>query len=409
MTVTNADQAELAKFSALAHRWWDPHSEFRPLHDINPLRLDYIDRMAGGLAEKRVVDIGCGGGILAEAMAGRGAQVTGIDLSEKALKVAQLHALESGAAVDYRLQSAEQLAATAPAGFDIVTCMEMLEHVPDPAQIVAACATLLQPGGLAGWKPIRTSTTSSVHASRPRHDGLQASAPRAESMSAVPRLAVKGVLFDLDGTLIDSAPDLGAAVNRMRLQRNLPLLADAQLRPYASHGARGLLQAGFDMSPDHPEYRSMRDEFLASYEAALCVNTVIFAGVPELLDALDAVGLSWGIVTNKASRFTLPLLDALGLRSRSACIVCGDTAARAKPFPDPLFVAAEMLALPPSACVYVGDAERDIQAGIAAGMPTLVARYGYIQEHERPEQWQASGHLDSPLQLLSWLPERSPS
>jgi len=143
----NADPAELAKFSALAHRWWDPESEFRPLHEINPLRLGWIEQHAGGLAGKRVVDVGCGGGILAEAMASRGALVTGIDLSDKALGVAKLHQLESGAAVDYRLVSAEDLAAESAGTFDVVTCMEMLEHVPQPASVVAACAALAKPGG----------------------------------------------------------------------------------------------------------------------------------------------------------------------------------------------------------------------------------------------------------------------
>lgn len=142
----NVDPAELQKFATLAHRWWDPASEFKPLHDINPLRLDYIDRIAG-LQGKRVLDVGCGGGILSEAMAGRGAQVTGIDLGEKALKVAQLHKLESGAAVDYRLVAVEALAAEQPESFDVVTCMEMLEHVPDPAAVVRACAGLVKPGG----------------------------------------------------------------------------------------------------------------------------------------------------------------------------------------------------------------------------------------------------------------------
>ena len=135
----NVDPAELAKFSALAHRWWDPTSEFRPLHDINPLRLAHIERLAGGLAGKRVVDVGCGGGILAEAMAAKGATVTGIDLAEKPLKVAMLHRLEVGSSVDYRLVSAETLADEATATFDLVTCMEMLEHVPDPPSIVRAC------------------------------------------------------------------------------------------------------------------------------------------------------------------------------------------------------------------------------------------------------------------------------
>lgn len=142
----NADQNELDKFSQLAHRWWDPHSEFRPLHEINPLRLDWIDKIAR-INGKRILDVGCGGGILTESLATRGTQVTGIDLSEKALSVARLHLLESGHAVDYRRIAAEELAAQSPETYDIVTCMEMLEHVPDPASIVAACATLAKPGG----------------------------------------------------------------------------------------------------------------------------------------------------------------------------------------------------------------------------------------------------------------------
>lgn len=143
---TNADPLELEKFSQLAHRWWDPTSEFKPLHEINPLRLDHIDRLTG-LEGKTVLDVGCGGGILAESMAARGAQVTGIDLAEKPLGVARLHLLESGLKVDYRMVSAEQLAQQAPHSFDIVTCMEMLEHVPEPASTVAACAALVKPGG----------------------------------------------------------------------------------------------------------------------------------------------------------------------------------------------------------------------------------------------------------------------
>ncbi|MBL8487647.1 MAG: bifunctional 2-polyprenyl-6-hydroxyphenol methylase/3-demethylubiquinol 3-O-methyltransferase UbiG [Rhodocyclaceae bacterium] len=142
----NADPQELAKFGDLAHRWWDPTSEFKPLHDINPLRLAWIDRHAG-LKDKRVVDIGCGGGLLSEGMAGLGARVTGIDLSEKALGVARLHLLETGRQVDYRHVSAEALAAEMPAAFDAVTCLEMLEHVPDPASSVKACADLVRPGG----------------------------------------------------------------------------------------------------------------------------------------------------------------------------------------------------------------------------------------------------------------------
>ena len=142
----NADELELQKFSALAHRWWDPHSEFKPLHDINPLRLNYIDKLAH-IAGKKVLDVGCGGGILSESMAVRGADVTGIDLGEKPLKVAKLHLLETGQKVDYCLIAAEALAEEQPGQFDVVTCMEMLEHVPDPASIVRACAQLAKPGG----------------------------------------------------------------------------------------------------------------------------------------------------------------------------------------------------------------------------------------------------------------------
>jgi 2-polyprenyl-6-hydroxyphenyl methylase/3-demethylubiquinone-9 3-methyltransferase len=160
----NVDARELAKFSALAHRWWDPTSEFRPLHEINPLRLGHIERLAEGFAGKRIVDVGCGGGILAEAMAARGAMVTGIDLAEKPIKVARLHALESGMKVEYRLQSAESLAAEQPRGFDVVTCMEMIEHVPDPASTVAACAQLAKPGGRVFFATINRNAKSFLFA-----------------------------------------------------------------------------------------------------------------------------------------------------------------------------------------------------------------------------------------------------
>jgi 2-polyprenyl-6-hydroxyphenyl methylase/3-demethylubiquinone-9 3-methyltransferase len=159
----NADPRELEKFSALAHRWWDPQSEFRPLHQINPLRLDWVDRIAP-LAGKSALDVGCGGGILAEAMAQRGARVKGIDLSDKALKVAQLHSLESRIAVDYEAISAEDLALRSPSSFDVVTCMELLEHVPDPASTVRACARLARPGGRVFFSTINRNLKSYLFA-----------------------------------------------------------------------------------------------------------------------------------------------------------------------------------------------------------------------------------------------------
>jgi 2-polyprenyl-6-hydroxyphenyl methylase/3-demethylubiquinone-9 3-methyltransferase len=160
---TNADPAELEKFGELAHRWWDPQGEFRPLHELNPLRLAWIDGLAP-LAGKRVLDVGCGGGILSEAMARLGAQVTGIDLSEKPLRVAELHLLESGLSVSYSKISAEDLAAAQPGAFDVVTCMELLEHVPEPASTVAACARLLKPGGRAFFSTINRNPKSYLFA-----------------------------------------------------------------------------------------------------------------------------------------------------------------------------------------------------------------------------------------------------
>lgn len=163
MSAINADPAELQKFSELAHRWWDPASEFKPLHDINPLRLGWINGKAD-LLDKTVLDVGCGGGILTESMASAGAKVTGIDLSEKALSVARLHLFESGHSVDYRLISAEDLAAEMPAHFDVVTCMEMLEHVPDPASTIAACARLVKPGGHVFFSTLNRNLKAYVQA-----------------------------------------------------------------------------------------------------------------------------------------------------------------------------------------------------------------------------------------------------
>jgi len=160
----NSDSAEIAKFQALASRWWDPESEFRPLHQINPLRSDWIDRLAAGCAGKTAIDVGCGGGILAEALARRGAKVTGIDLADKSLKVAELHGLESGVPVRYELISAEAMAEREPGSFDIVTCMEMLEHVPDPASSIAACAQLAKPGGWVFFSTLNRNPKSFLFA-----------------------------------------------------------------------------------------------------------------------------------------------------------------------------------------------------------------------------------------------------
>ena len=218
-------------------------------------------------------------------------------------------------------------------------------------------------------------------------------------------LPVDAVLFDLDGTLADTAPDLAAALNRVRRARGLDPVPASRLRSSSSQGARGMLGAGMGIAPEHPDYAALRDAFLAQYAAGLCVDTALFAAVDALLDAIEGRALKWGIVTNKATRYTTPLLELLGLGARAGAVICGDTTPFAKPHPAPLLAAAHHLGVAPARCVYVGDAERDVAAGVAAGMHTIVARYGYIEAHEAPETWPADGVIDDPAELLAWLPD----
>lgn len=200
------------------------------------------------------------------------------------------------------------------------------------------------------------------------------------------------MLFDLDGTLADTAPDLAAAVNKMQRVRGLPETPLDALRRLASAGARGLLGGAFGITPETPGYDAMRDEFLANYAADICVQTTLFPGIAEVLDELEARGVRWGIVTNKAMRLTAPLVELLGLASRAACVVGGDTTPHSKPHPAPLLHAAGLLALAPDRIVYVGDDLRDIQAGYAAGMATVAAAYGYCGDGAAPGDWRAQ-HL----------------
>lgn len=223
-------------------------------------------------------------------------------------------------------------------------------------------------------------------------------------MAAEP-LAVQAVLFDLDGTLADSAGDLALALNHVRAGRGLPPVPASSLRAHASSGARGLLAAGMDVASDHPDYASLREQFLAHYENCLATTTVLFEGVDRLLDEIDARGLAWGIVTNKHTRFTLPVVRALGLDVRAGTVISGDTTPHAKPHPAPLLSAARDLGVAPGACVYVGDDLRDVEAGNAAGMPTIVANYGYMGTGHSPAGWPATGWIEAPLDLLRWLPD----
>jgi len=196
------------------------------------------------------------------------------------------------------------------------------------------------------------------------------------------------VLFDFDGTLADTAPDLAAAANRQRRYRGLPDLPLDALRPYASHGARGLLHAALGLTPDDPGYASVRQQFLDDYQADMTRHTQLFSGVAELLAQLAEAGIGWGIVTNKASKMALPLVAHLGLADTCQIVVCGDTTAHAKPHPEPLLHAARSVGYTPQQCLYVGDDLRDVQAGHAAGMPVIAAAYGYCGDQD-VATWQA--------------------
>ena len=215
--------------------------------------------------------------------------------------------------------------------------------------------------------------------------------------------AAQAVLFDLDGTLIDSAPDLAAAANALRATRGMDPLPYESLRPIVGTGARGMVGAAFGVAPGHEEFEPLRDEFLRRYQQGLLDRTVVFGDMEPLLGALEARGLPWGIVTNKASRFTEPVVSGLGINRRAAVVICGDTTAHAKPHPAPLLEAARRLGVPAERCVYVGDDLRDVQAGRAAGMATLAAAWGYLGLGDAIEDWGADAILQRPGQLLNWL------
>ena len=212
----------------------------------------------------------------------------------------------------------------------------------------------------------------------------------------------KAALFDFDGTFADTAPDLAAAVNTMRTKRGLEALPPDAVRPYASMGARGLLRIGFGMTPDHADYAAMKDEFLDNYAAAICVHTRLFDGMHDLIGELTARSVAWGIVTNKATRFTSTLVKQLAVTP--ACVVCGDSTPHLKPHPAPLLLAAKQLDLPPADCVYVGDDLRDIQAARAAGMRCVAVDYGYHgADNPGPQTWNADAIISHPRELLEHL------
>jgi 2-phosphoglycolate phosphatase len=214
---------------------------------------------------------------------------------------------------------------------------------------------------------------------------------------------IKAVLFDLDGTLIDSAPDLGAAADKMRTDRGMPSLPLADYRPMAGAGARGMLGVAFGLAPEHADFGALKEEFFLNYEACMTERTYAFDGVAELIAQIGAAGLKWGVVTNKSARFTLPLTRQMPLFASAQTIISGDTTPHAKPHPAPLFEAARQLNIEPGRCVYVGDDERDIVAGRAAGMPTVAAAYGYLGATADTLGWKADATIVSPSGLLNLL------
>ncbi len=213
----------------------------------------------------------------------------------------------------------------------------------------------------------------------------------------------EAVLFDLDGTLIDSAPDLAGAANDLRQSQGMPPLPFASLRPMVGAGARGMVGVAFGAKPGDAEFEGLRDAFLARYEQRMLQQTAVFDAMQPVLQSLEAAGVRWGVVTNKASRFTEPIVDGLQLRTRLAALVCGDTTPHSKPHPAPLLEAARQLGLDAAACVYVGDDARDVVAGRAAGMATLAAQWGYLGNGAGIHEWGADAVLGEPSQLLNWL------
>ena len=211
------------------------------------------------------------------------------------------------------------------------------------------------------------------------------------------------LLFDLDGTLVDSAPDLAGAANDLRAAHGLPALPYEALRPMVGAGARGMVGIAFGVPPGDARFEGLKDAFLTRYAKRLLHSTRVFDAMQPVLDALDVAGLPWGIVTNKAMRFTAPLVDGLGLAQRARVVIAGDTTAHAKPHPEPLLEAARRIGVAPKACAYIGDDHRDVQAGRAAGMATLAAAWGYLGQGEPVHAWGADHVLSSPGQLLQWL------
>tara|TARA_R110002049_G_scaffold176515_3_gene343705 strand:+ start:437 stop:1117 length:681 start_codon:yes stop_codon:yes gene_type:complete len=222
-------------------------------------------------------------------------------------------------------------------------------------------------------------------------------------LTPTPLRPFSAILFDLDGTLVDTAPDLAFALNTLLKQEGLDTLAYEVIRPVASNGSPGLLFLGFGISPDHEDYPSLQQRFIKLYQDNITRETTLFDGMEDVLFALEKAKMSWGIVTNKPAFLTEPLLDQLNLTHRAACIVSADTTPFSKPHPAPMFHACEIIKHQPEQCLYIGDAARDIEAGKNANMQTIAALYGYIANDDNPNNWQADSSINHPRDILQWL------
>ncbi len=217
---------------------------------------------------------------------------------------------------------------------------------------------------------------------------------------------IKAVLFDLDGTFADTAPDLADALNKVRLENDLPALPLEDVRLETSNGAQALIKMGFQLEENDPMFSPLINRLLENYSNNIAQYTTLFDGIEDLLQKLDQRNILWGIVTNKPERFTNPLMEELGISPRTNCIVSGDTTAHSKPHPESLIYAAKLLNLAPHECLYIGDAERDIQAARNAGMPSLIAMFGYLGSDDHPETWGADGFIDHPLEAFTYLDQK---
>ncbi len=216
-------------------------------------------------------------------------------------------------------------------------------------------------------------------------------------------MKIRTILFDLDGTLLDTAPDLAFALNAVLQEQQRPPLPFSKIRPHISHGGEALVRLGFNLAEGDPASKPLHTRLVEIYSAHIADHTKPFDGMLETLNTLDKKGINWGIVTNKPANLTMPLLEKFKFACHSACNICGDTLEEKKPHPAPLLYACELMQILPENCVYVGDAQRDIEAGQRAGMRTLIASYGYFRQEDHPETWGATGSIQQPLALLDWI------